>query len=118
LAGFHSVLVTPSISGFSRFIHPSMWSKERFSITTTTTVLIGPPASRHAGAAARRRKSTAATGRLGARALHVLRRRTAIVVPFLSLVVVPSTCCDCACALEWGGGAEEDWGEIVEGVAG
>jgi len=48
LAGFHSVLVTPSISGFSRFIHPSMWSKERFSITTTTTVLIGPPASRHA----------------------------------------------------------------------
>uniref|UniRef100_A0A0A9B061 Uncharacterized protein n=1 Tax=Arundo donax TaxID=35708 RepID=A0A0A9B061_ARUDO len=23
--------VTPSMSGFSDFIHPSMWSKERFS---------------------------------------------------------------------------------------
>jgi len=35
--------VTPSISGFSGFIHPSMWSNDRFSITTTTTVFILPP---------------------------------------------------------------------------
>jgi hypothetical protein len=35
-----SMPVTPSMSGFSDFIHPSMWSKERFSCTSTTTVLI------------------------------------------------------------------------------
>lgn len=33
--------VTPLISGFRDFIHPNMWSKERFSWTKTTTVLMG-----------------------------------------------------------------------------
>lgn len=39
--GLDSAPVTPSISGLRDFIHPSMWSNERFSWTNTTTVLIG-----------------------------------------------------------------------------
>lgn len=42
--GLDSEPVTPLISGLRRFIQPSMWSKERFSMTRTTTVLIGPVA--------------------------------------------------------------------------
>lgn len=40
-SGFDSDPVTPFIFGLSFFIQPSMWSKERFSMTTTTMVLIG-----------------------------------------------------------------------------
>ena len=39
--GLDSAPVTPSISGLRDFIHPSMWSNERFSWTKTTTVLMG-----------------------------------------------------------------------------
>ncbi|KAJ6851563.1 non-specific phospholipase C4-like [Iris pallida] len=38
--GLDSWPVTPSISGLSDFIQPSMWSKDRFSWTSTTTVLM------------------------------------------------------------------------------
>jgi hypothetical protein len=40
--GLHSSPVTPLINGLMDFfIHPSMWSKDRFSITKTTMVLMG-----------------------------------------------------------------------------
>lgn len=41
-SGFDSFPVRPSISGRLDFSQPSMWSKERFSMTKTTTVLMGP----------------------------------------------------------------------------
>lgn len=39
--GLDSDPVTPLILGLRFLIHPSMWSKERFSMTKTTTVFIG-----------------------------------------------------------------------------
>ena len=38
----NSAPLRPSMSGLRRLRYPTMWSKERFSITSTTIVLIGP----------------------------------------------------------------------------
>jgi len=41
-SGLHCVPSTPSMDGLiADFIHPMMWSKERFSRTRTTIVFIG-----------------------------------------------------------------------------
>lgn len=56
LMGLDSDPSTPFISGFSFFIHPSMWSNDRFSITNTTTVFIGLAAAAEECRRRRKRK--------------------------------------------------------------